>query len=273
MTNNVVRVTNWIRRELTTSKPSGDAVRFELRHLPVGGKRGNEVASPWHVPEKCDIAEWCELIGNEVVNEAERDADGIADGFQRYVLLVFRSKTPDKNQGRLAFNIDAPEEDAETQLGSEPPTKHGLQAQLMRHLEAVQRNSTAAQSAMVQAMAKMLNSVTEENQKLREQRLEMYSALEDVLTQREERALKVEESKTKMRVMEEGAKKLAGLLPVVVNRIAGNKPETRVAVAAGLLDSFSDEQKAKLLQAFGTLDLTAEQQTAASELFATINNH
>lgn len=273
MNNNSVRITNWLRRELTTEKPSGEVVRFELRHLPIGSKRGQEVAAPWIVPSPCNIVEWVENTAAEIMSAAENEAEGIASGAQRYILVVFRSKTPDKNVGRLAFMIAAPDADEEGEIESEPATKQGMAAMQMRHNEALMRLLLTSMGGMMQSQAKMVAAVSQENEKLRDARMETITVVEELLSQREQREIDKQKGMAQVRLLEEGGKKLAGLLPAVINRMSGGKLDTRVALAGSFLDGLSETQRGKLMQAFGTLELDETQQIAAGELLQSLNNH
>lgn len=274
-TNNTVRVQNFIRKELTTSKPSGDVARFELRHVGAGSRYGKEVAGPWNVPEKVDIADFCETVTAEIVASAENDAEGSPDGvIQKFIVLPFRTKNPEKSAGRLQFYITPPDEDES--VDSEPATKSGSLAQQMRHNEALMRLLMTGMQGMMQSQARMVSSVTEENHKLRERQLEMYADLEAVLTQREERALKAEESKARVALMQEAGQKVMQLAPLALNRMMGGKPEGKALLIAQLtekLGALAPEKKMRLAQALTELELDEETQIAALELFQGANGH
>lgn len=267
-TNNVVRVQNYLRKELTTTKPSGDVVRFELRHIGAGSKYGKEVAGPWPLPEKVDISEFAETVAAEMVTAAEGDAEGSPDGvIQKYIVLPFRAKNPDKSQGRCPFYIAPPDEDDDN-ADSEPATKAGSLAQQMRHNEALMRVLMTGMQGMMQSQARMVASVTDENHKLREQQLEMHTAIGDFLQQKEERALRIEESKARTALMAEGANKLMQLAPVAINRMMGGKPEGKALVlmqVADKLTALAPEKKMKIAQALSD-ELDEETQLAVLEL-------
>ena len=271
MTNNLHRIVSFVRREMTTSKPTGEVVRFELRHLPVGSKRGHEVLTV-NVPEKTD-SEWYEHTGAEIVASAENDAEGIASGPQRYVITVFRDKNPEKSQGRIALMIAADDADEEGEIESEPATKQGLMAQLMRHNEAKERIHQSSMAVMMQALQKMVGSLADENSRLREQRFNDIEAIEDLLSQRTDRDIAARKADAQIGLMQETGKKVAGLLPVVMNRMMGGKSDGQAMLVNNILGSLTEEQKTKLIEAFGSLDLNPEQQIAAGELLRSLNNH
>ncbi len=273
---NVGRITGFIRREMTTSKPSGDVCRFELRHLPVGSKRGHDVMTA-NVPEKAD-PDWYEQTAAEIVSAAENDAEGIASGNQRYVVAVFRAKNPDKPMGRIAFMIAAADADEEGEIESEPATKQGVAAMAMRHLEATQRLLLTSFTSLMQSQARMVQSVTDENSKMREQRLEGIEVIEDLMSQRLERELAAKKSEAHVALLGDAAKDIKMLVPAVVNRLAGKNvvPSAEnpvLELAKRIFESLSDEQKAKLLKTVSDIELTPKQQLGVGELFAALSNH
>lgn len=270
MTNNVVRVTNWIRKEMMTEKPSGEIIRFELKHLAIGSKRGSDVTTI-NVPERV-TSEFYEMIGAELVQAAESDAEGISEGIQRYVIVAFREKSPDKSQARIAFVVDATDAENEGEIESEPATKQGIAAMAMRHLEATQRLLLTNMTSMMQAQARMVNSIAAENEKLRDARIESIEAVEDLMSQRDERKLEAAKAEAHIAVLKDVGSKVGQLLPVVANKFLGTG-DSKNAVAASFIQSLTEEQKAKFMALFGTLDLTIEQQVVAAELLQSVNNH
>lgn len=247
---NETRIAKFVRSEVTTSKPAGEIVRFELRQLPVGSKRGQHVFTAECTSERS--AEWIETAAAEINASAEADADGISNGVQRYVVQAFRSGNPDKVTARIAFVVEAEDRD-EGSIESEPANAAGLTAQLMRHLEAVHRTNLKAQGVMMQSMAKMVESVSDENEKLRSARMDTIETIEDMMTQKTERELAIAKSEGHMRLLAEVAGNMKVLVPAIAGRLTG-KPVTaetpdsnpQVLLVKRFYESLLPEQKEKI---------------------------
>lgn len=262
------RLANWMRQQMT----DGKVTRFVLRHLAAGARKGSDVftCTP---PSNVD-AGWIEKAADDLNAAAEADAEGIASGPQRYVVLPF-GEDPARATGRHTLHVAAPELEDETQIESEPANAQGLTAQLMRHMEAKERLQTNGMATVIKSMQKMAESVAAENEQLRAYRLESLAVVESLLSQQAERELAAKQAEVKIEMMQGVAKDLKLLVPPIVNRIAGKSilpsSDPKVLVAKGILESLTEEQRSKLAEMVSALELTPKQQLALGELLQSLN--
>ena len=265
------RVNRWIRDQIFRDRAGGRVVRFELRHLPVGGKLGQELLSV-EVPEELSD-NWCEDKSSEIYGEAGNDALGIEQGVQRYVLLVYRADEPDTLRGRLAFTIAGPDRVETDGFISETPDKQGLTTMLMRHLESTEKTYAGVTGTLMGIMQRMTVALAEENTSLRAKQLESIEATESMLSMQQERQLAVSKAESHTRMIEDMLKEVKLLAPAVVNRLTGRQmlPESqspKEVMATKFAETLSDEQKLSIAS-----QLTPTQQIALAELFRRPDSH
>lgn len=276
MTSN--RIASFLRREFAPHKAKakgGAIVSIECRHFPVNSKRGEEV---WSTEIEGEVTpEWIVKAADEIAAICDDDAENMHSGPQRYALFLYREQKPDRALRGVVFMVDGPEEADEDgeRLETEPPTKTGLTALAMRHLEATQRMHVGAMAAVMGAMQKMLTTTTAENEKLREQRIESLSAIEEVFSQRHQRELETEQSRARTAMLQEGVKKLTAIAPMALAHIAGKtNPAAGMAIKIqSVLGNLSDEQKGKLFELLSSEDFQASdtQKLALGDLLSSIN--
>lgn len=264
------KIVRFLREQILMDKPTGKVARLELRHLPVGSKQGNELDTI--TPPDDPAASWFETQGAKILETALSDAHGIASGAQRYVLQVYRSKEPDRAVARHAFLIAAPDAEDGAGFESEPPTKDGLLAQAYRHLEKTEAVHLTSLNTIMGHLERMANNLSEENEHLRNTRAEMFETFEQLLSQRDQRALEQKREEAKIEMWKESAPTLKNVGAAVVHKLTGGavpllteggaSPD-RAAIDA-LVSSLSDEERKKFL-ALG-MSLSADKQALLLQL-------
>ena len=244
-------LSQWVKRQVYARRDEGKGYcnKIVLRHLSVGKSRGSEVQS-FPLEIRMEENQIAELIEN-IIECATGDANGIG-GNQKYVLHAYFSDG-EGEEARFPFRIAAEddENDAGDAFDSEPPTKAGIVAQLMRHNEATMRTSHLALTGTMNALARDNEQLRQENEKLRAERRDMLETYEGLLTQQHERALATKEHEYRVEQKREMFSKLMLIGPAIVNRIAGKKllPEKTTPEAMAiksLMDSFTQEQMQQL---------------------------
>lgn len=274
MKSSAPRIAAWLRQQGTIKSPDGAIVRLELTHLPVGKKKS--AAAPVHTIAVEGAAGLPELmrLAEELADAAERDADGLGSpGPQRYVVFSYRDGDATKIQGRLSFLIAVADDDGD-EIESEPPTRIGLTAQLMRHLEITQRLAAENSQKMATALGRMVDSVSAENEKLRRKHLESIEAAEQFLSMHNDRELAAKKTAAQIELQGGLAKDLKLLVPALVGRLGGKMngstdavDDTRTVAMRRFVESLSDEQRAVLAK-----ELSPTQQIALMEIIQGVSN-
>lgn len=267
MKSSATQIAAWLRQQLDAQTPAGALATLELHHLPVGSKRSRaaELRSIAAAGIDADTA------GAEFAGAAEAYADGLASGPQRFIVYAYRAARPAKIANRFAFIIAAPEDD-DHELESEPPTRTGLQAQLMRHLEVQQRASWEMIGKMTAAVSRMVEQVSAENAQLRAKHLKSLELQETMLGLHQERELSAKESAAKLAALSDVQRLL---LPAVVTRLTSGQvhvpSEDPVAIGARRLLEHLKEQPAEKRDRILAL-LDDKERIAVMELLRAINN-
>jgi hypothetical protein len=271
----LVKVATFLRDQVTEETSAGFVERFELRHLPIGTKRGETIVTVdanGHSPGN----DWFEAQTAKIVNAMAIDADGIG-GVQKYVLLAFRSKIPERPTARLVHRMrvesDDPSAEGEGEGGfdSEGATKHGLLAQLMRHNEAHARTNAMMVQSSVNALERVVRRLSEQNDKLQEHRESTLELVEQLQSFRLERELETAKAEASIKMKGELLDEVKLLAPSIVNRLSGRnllpeKADMGLLAVQRFVKSLSQEQIAKM-----TSEMTNDQQIALAELVQAAN--
>jgi len=272
------KITTWLRAQLLKETTSGRLCKLELRHLTPGAKYGNEVLSITVPKESADASpQWIENSANEISACAISDSEGLSEGLQRYVILAYRIEKPEVASTRFAFVVDGPDTEQSSGFDSEPPTPTGLTHQLMRHVEAQQRALVALVGSVGTSQARMLDTLRQENEQMREQRMSDFETAETLMSMKQERELEGRKAEAKIKAVEGLVAEVKLLAPAVINRLAkkdiiplseSNDPQ-KMAIAR-LMESLNENQREKFMT-FAMSNLDQSQQIALLELFQGAN--
>lgn len=236
--------------------------RFVLRSAAAGTK-GTEVES-FKVDRDSDSDpdDYVHAMMEEILSRAQADADGLG-GVHHYVLLSYESGNP-KAVGRYTFRVEG-DEDIESGSGEEGPNNDGMLKQQMRHNEAMARIMTSGWGAMIQGMAKRIESQDNLINKLLDKHMEGVEVIERARSEENEREIKLLEAAGKEKRTDQLFDKVSVLIPVVLNRLAGTKAidqeNPAVVMMKGIVESLTPEQ----FQTIGKT-LSAEQAIAFYEV-------
>jgi len=214
-------------------KPIGDVGAFAVK-LDEGGENEFE-------PLLITIAE-----------RTQQHADDWNQGVQTYALYAYyaddRGYTPYK-----LFRVAASDVEMQNDLvPSEPPTDKGLAAQAMRHLEAILRTSTVANNQLLSSLLNENKRLGEMVERFGQQQIDMMLIMQDLTDNSHGRRLKEKESEVNLAMKEEVVSKLSALVPIVINRIAGQQvmPEEdrSLMLMSGLLEQMTPQQQRTFYQ-------------------------
>jgi hypothetical protein len=228
-------LTRWLSRELVKDRKEKPICKITLRHAAPGTK-GNEV-------ETIDMSERILSLDNipelaeEIISRAQTDADGIGN-VQRYTVTLYALGDV-KAVLRWPFRIRANGDEFE-EAGEESPNSKGLLQQLMRHNEAIAKTMVHAVAGITTVMARRLESSDLTVTRLTEQHHRNMELLEEAKSDQHTRDMELlttEASETRKNQMFE---KLALLVPVMINKLAGQKVLNSEDPAAMMLKAFSE---------------------------------
>jgi hypothetical protein len=249
------KVKRWLEKHLWDTRDEGPVVKIVVKHLDANGRAGKEEIWSCNVPHEEDSVTLPEEDVADLINEIDiscyDDAEGMAAGLQRYKILCYvKHKT--HPHSRFTFSLAGDSADVDDTGVSEPATEKGLQAQTMRHLEAVMRTSVMSTNQNMAMMQRTIGRQNEHIEKLLEDRRATFEITEDLKSQHHERELATRQAESQDRRYSEMFEKASLLLPAVVNRVAGKKllPESvspMQDMLKGLAESLTEEQLTKIM--------------------------
>lgn len=256
------RLETWLRQQVTISNPRGDVARIEVRHLPMGSKSGNEVAT-FDVPKVVDDG-WFESVAQSMFLSAETDSDNMPGKTQRYMIAIYRGKG-DKIDARHVLPPFVREDDDDNVGDSEPPTTKGILGQLMRHVESSNRMIATMTGTIVTAQQRTINRLSEQNEKLQSDRVSMFETMEELASAKQDREIERMKAEGKQKAIAEVIPTAKLLLGTIAHKMTGgggsDGPNATQVQLAAILSSLTDEQREKLLGI-----LKPEQMIALGEL-------
>lgn len=246
----IQHIESWVRREVAFPDPSrGKCHQVVVKHLSVDRKPQGDVARfPVKLEEGSD--EIAPLL-IQIAEAAQNDANDLNSGIQSYALYAYftadRSYVP-----RKIFRVSSVEEEIERDVNpSEPPTEKGLAAQLMRHNEVIMRQMTIATGMQLQTMQRENARLAEMNERYSQQQVDFLVLVQDLLDNSTKRRLDERQQEASLAIKEEAMQKLAALVPVVINRMAGQQvlpiEDRSFMLMSSFLENLTDQQQQDLL--------------------------
>jgi hypothetical protein len=268
----------WVHKQVFNDQGQDAPCKLALYHL-TAGKYGGRI-STYPLPEpyenKNDGDEDDNAIDNLVdciVRDAEHDNQSVSEGgSQRYALVAHSEEG--EFVARVLFTA-SPIIEPSGALTDTPDDK-GLMHQLMRHLETREKTATHLIGTMLSHMSRMLDTANEQNTRLQEERLEVMSITQKLLSEKEERELRREAHESKQRNVEQLMSNVQLFLPALAAKVTGqtipledeegNETSAEKIAVHRLLQSLTSEQRQALLQI-----LTPEQMLAVAQLMPAEN--
>jgi hypothetical protein len=224
----------------------GKCTRIVVKHVDVNKKPDGDIATISVNLEEGGEEE-IEPLLLKIADAAQRDADDVAQGLQGYMVCAYYSKKTDFVARKL-FRVAPTEATLERDFSpTEPATEKGLTAQLMRHLESVQRTTAITTSQLFSTLGSELRRLAEQNEVYAKSQMDLMVLLQDTADRSHTRRLAEKSAEADLAVKEDLLGKLSTLIPVVVNRIAGKsvlpEEDKSLLLMAGLFENLSEEQQ------------------------------
>lgn len=265
------QIGNWIRHNVLASTPdNGKCYKLVIKHLSVNGKPNGDVTTI-KVDDDIAVVDGVEQLIQEVCEAAQNDANAMREGLQRYAVYAYFNLNKDYVP-RMPFRVSAEENydhEAGEGEGSEPANEKGLLAQLMRHNEANARITTIHTNNIIETLMRDNASQRALIEKQMGQAVDMAAIIQESLDNSTARRIAEKEAATKAEIVGSVVEHLKLLLPVILNKVAGQKitPETdsSFTLLASLFESLTSEQQQKLFTEF----LTPSQSAVLAEFIDT----
>jgi len=229
-----VRVLAFLRCEFGR-KEGRQCVRLELSSAQPG-LRG-DVLRTWdrhEDPELFAQLTRIEELATSILRIAEDHADSFGAGQHRFEL---RTEQHLGGRQKLSFRIlaGAGDTDGNGSSGEDSPTAMGMVAQQMRHNEVHMRMSAQMYQTTIGSMQRQIADLNEENGRLRRERADHYSELEEARSRRDERELAGMKQLAAEQRKDMAFGKLLQLAPVVASRLLGKGEESSASSPLNIL--------------------------------------
>jgi hypothetical protein len=189
-----------------------------------------------------------DMIAGELGEALQRDADGFGSGVQRYAIYAYFEKAPHQPAFRKVLMVagSGPLDNEDSGL-TEAPSAVGLVSQLMRHNEINQKNSMVAMGFLFATQQKQLERLMEANDTKDKRQFDLLLLLEEIMSTKHEREVRMEEVKAGIEMRKKGVEKLETLFPIVMNRLTKTnafpeKASPAALMAASFFDSLTPQQ-------------------------------
>lgn len=272
----VKNLQTWLRECLFTIVENDDGglrfARVIARHLLKGNHRGEEVFTV-EVPKKAG-EDWCDIAAMEMWSKLQTETANLG-GLQKYALYAYHTGDNEAHTSRFIVRLQGYNEEDEggEGLNSENPDKAGLVSQAMRHAEVYAKAMSGMVMGLMSGYQTTLSRQAAMIEKLMDDKLEGMEVIQEMLSAKDERDVKLIQAKAKAKGVEELVGKLGVLLPAVANKISGKElfpvQESTVMMTtkAVLTSIMSDQEKVDRLMAM----LSPEEGIALMNLYESVS--
>jgi hypothetical protein len=262
------KVETWVREQLYGSHKGGTCTSIIIRHLPKNSKVGEDIHTI-EVPKEAE-EDFLDYTVSEILSTAESDATGIGEN-QSYAAYSFHGKNK-KHTKRLTFCVMAQMSDSDESEKSEQATKQGHMAQMMRHNNALFKNSVDSMSQVLKTFQVTNTRLSDQNEALMADKLKTIQIVEELTSLGQQRQLETKKQEAKIHMMEQSMEKLTMLMPHIVNKLTGKKMLPAPSGIQNSIESLAGsitEEQVELIQS----KFTPEQQAAIMDIIQSgLNN-
>jgi hypothetical protein len=232
----------------------GQLARLIVAHVIKGNKLGDEIRTI-NLPEAQPSADWISQIAGRLVERATQEALALANGIQRYAIQAFfrvEGVIEDRPRSRYVFVCQGSDVELD-QVGTEGPDETGQIAQLQRHTEAAVKLALGHSIQTRRADQEEIARLRQENMELRQQQVADFKVMQEVYGMRREQLAEDRRESVKTKILEDGADKLALLLPIAINHLAGKKVFPENVASQMLTKAFCESLTPDDLQKLGAV--------------------
>ena len=193
-----------------------------IRHATPTARIGQVLFSidiPNDCPEDAAWDDWITEQVNTIENITQADADSSITGVEKYSIQTFHGED-NKPSATFSIRVRGENSDGEDDgLLSEPATKSGLLAQLMRHNEAIMRMSTVGTHDILKAMNSTIHKQEEVIEKLLNEKFENLGVVDELISRKHERELEQSKVAHDMEMKEKLFEKSMLIVPLIANKL------------------------------------------------------
>jgi len=195
-----------------------------IRHATPTARIGQVLFSIDVPNDKADDLNWDDWITeqvNTIENISQADADSSVTGVEKYSIQTFHGED---NKPTATFSIRVKGENSDGEddgLLSEPATKSGLLAQLMRHNEAIMRMSTVGTHDILKSMNAQIHNQEAVIEKLLNEKFDNIGMVDELISRKDERELAHAKASHDMEMKEKLFDKGMLLAPMIANKLLG----------------------------------------------------
>lgn len=214
--------------------------KVKISHA-AAGTRGNDI-------ETFDVSfpmsdQNISMMADDIISRSQLDADGQGGtGVQRYVISL-HVKGEIRSVGRFSYKMKSSGDEFED-AGDEPANARGLVSQLMRHNEAIAKIMVTSLGGVVHHQTRQLESANETIERLTRINAENNERLEAANSQAHDRDMELMKENAKQERDKLMFDKLSLMVPVVINRLAGQKVFDSEDPNAMMLRTFAESMSA-----------------------------
>lgn len=229
----------------------------EIQLVLAGPKNTLSVLERFKLPKPEDVEDQdLKDRAVELLEQCQADCDGMANPC-RYALIAMGDGEKRSPFVRLRPNVG----DTDDETESEPATKDGLLAQLMRHNEAQARTI----ASLFDTQSRVIERQAVQIEKHEEHRLETFQLVESLVSKAHKRKVREKEAESRIEVTRTAVGALKPLIPVIAKKLLPGMPagagDPRIAIVKGVVQSMTPEQIEKMKDV-----LTQEQMIAMLEI-------
>lgn len=216
-------------------RPAADYTRLSLVQVMSGGGsnvlQNEEIDKENHVYDQEKIDE----IAAVFLARAQEDADGHT-GLTSYCLIALRGVT--KGERSAIIRLRSQDSEFSEALGdTEPATKDGHLAQLMRHNEALMRQNVQLMEVMSNQSSAIIARQAEQIKHYEDRHWETMVRAEELADERDNRELRKLKEVGREKRFDEALKTFKPLVPVLVSKIKGVPSDAKAALNLEALKS------------------------------------
>jgi hypothetical protein len=172
----------------------------------------------------------------EMTATAQEDADGHS-GLTTYCLQALKGVTRGERSPLFRLRSQESEMGIEALGETEPATKDGHLAQLMRHTEGLMRLLVQQQEVSSRQSTDIISRLVDQNKHYEERHWETMVRAEELADEREERETKRMQLVNRENRMDEALKTFKPLVPVLVSKLKGIPVDAKAAMQISALKS------------------------------------
>jgi hypothetical protein len=230
---NLAKIQRWGRKFVFPfDEAAPRAAKMNLVHRAVNGKSAD--VQLFTVPALQE-SEWKTLA--EEINEAVNDDASGLKGSQSYILTAIDGG--EIVLSRLALRCSMEDEtDDDDSISSEPATSKGVLAMLMKHTEALHRNSTMGFASIIRGQQAMLDQQATLIEKFGERHIQLINQTESLASQQHERELASTQTAAEIENRTMMIQRFTGLLGPIVKKFTGLTDPSDLPVEVTELQDF-----------------------------------